>query len=174
MNTKDLEALLRKISLLVMDVDGTLTDAAMFYSAKGEELKRFSTRDGMGINLLHKGGLETAIITSENSPIVRARAKKLNIRHVVLGCHNKTDALKRIIDEMGISADQAAYIGDDVNDYHVMKICGCCACPADATETIRSVAHYICSAKGGHGAVREFAERILLSQNKAITLTENW
>ncbi|MFP4528752.1 MAG: KdsC family phosphatase [Candidatus Kapaibacterium sp.] len=174
MNRKELDSKLQKIVILIMDVDGTLTDSAMYYSDKGEELKRFSTRDGMGITLLHKSGIETAIITSENSGIVRARADKLKIKHVVLGCCNKTGALKIILDEMGVGPENAAYIGDDVNDYHVMKICGVSACPADAVETIRNTADYICEAGGGNGAVREFAEKILISQNKSVTLTENW
>ena len=93
MQSKSLNSKLLKVKLLVMDVDGTLTDSSMYYTENGEELKRFSTRDGMGITLLHNSDIDTAIITSENSEIARARAKKLNIKQVVTGCRNKLSAL---------------------------------------------------------------------------------
>lgn len=174
MISKDLNSKLEKITLLAMDVDGTLTDAAMYFTENGEMLKRFSTRDGMGIKLLQKNGIETAIITSENSPIAAARAKKLDIKNVVLGCHNKTEAINDLAEQLGIKNENIAYIGDDINDAMVMKIVGVSACPSDAVESIKEIADYICTNKGGNGAVREFAERILKSQNKSVLLTENW
>lgn len=162
------------ITLVVMDVDGTLTDSAMYYSDSGEVLKRFTTRDGMGITLLHKAGIKTAIITSENSEIVRRRAEKLRISEVVLGCHDKTAALIEMAQRLNTPLASVAYIGDDVNDVHAMQISGFSGCPSDAVAAVRSVAHFACNERGGHGAVREFAEFILLSQKKAITLNEGW
>jgi YrbI family 3-deoxy-D-manno-octulosonate 8-phosphate phosphatase len=164
----------KSIKLLVMDVDGTLTDSAMYYSANGEELKRFSTRDGMGITLLRRNNIETAIITSEESQIAVSRAKKLNIDHVMLGCKNKTEALNELALKLNLNSNEIAYIGDDINDEHVMNICGFSACPSDAVQAILNTADYVCENKGGYGAVREFCELILTSQNKSITLSENW
>jgi len=162
------------IKMLIMDVDGTLTDSAMYFSARGEELKRFSTRDGMGITLLHRAGIRTGIVTSENSEIVTRRAEKLGIQEVVLGCHDKTTTLYDISRRLSIAPSDIAYIGDDVNDLHVMQRCGLSACPNDAVEAIRTVAMMRCAANGGHGAVREFIEFILTSQGLPITLPEQW
>ena len=165
---------LKKIKLLVMDIDGTLTDGAMYYTEDGKEFKRFSTRDGMGVNLLRKSGIETAIITSENSQIALNRAKKLKIENCILGSRNKTKDFEDLLDKMGFTFEETAYIGDDVNDYHVMKLAGVSACPADSVDAIKSVANIICEKNGGHGAVREFSEMILDAQNKPVTLNENW
>jgi YrbI family 3-deoxy-D-manno-octulosonate 8-phosphate phosphatase len=165
---------LKSIKLLVMDVDGTLTDSAMYYSANGEELKRFSTRDGMGITLLKRNNIIPAIITSEESMIAKSRADKLKIEHVILGCKNKTEALNELALKLNLELYEIAYIGDDINDENVMLICGFSACPSDAVQTILNTADYVCENKGGYGAVREFCELILTSQNKSITLSENW
>lgn len=173
MNLAQLNEKLLKVKILVMDVDGTLTDSAMFYSPEGDALKRFSTRDGMGITLLHKNGIKTAIITGENSPIVSARAKKLQIEHVFLGCRNKVNAFMELGETLGLSSSEMAYMGDDVNDYQVMQTAGITACPCDATDVIRDNCDYICKTKGGYGAVREFCEIILNAQNKPIILNEN-
>ncbi len=174
MQSKSLNSKLIKVKLLVMDVDGTLTDSSMYYSERGEELKRFSTRDGMGIALLHKSNIDTAIVTSENSPIARARAEKLNIRHVVLGCRDKLSALEKLAKKHSIALENIAYIGDDINDLHAIGVAGVSACPSDAVKVIKESTDYICKAKGGRGAVREFAELILKSQNKSTILPENW
>ena len=164
----------QRIKLLVMDVDGTLTDGAMYFSERGEELKRFSTRDGMGITLLHRAGIQTAIITSENSPIVSRRAEKLRISEVMLGCRDKTTTLLELARRMALAAQDIAYIGDDINDLHVMQLCGLTACPSDAVDAIKEHANITCCALGGNGAVREFAEFILVAQNKPIMLPEQW
>ncbi len=169
-----LEEKLRRIELVVMDVDGTLTDGAMYYSAEGEAMKRFSTRDGMGITLLHRAGIRTAIITSEDSPIVIARAAKLMIGSVIIGSRNKKQSLLELVEKVGTILERVAYIGDDVNDAVPMNMCGGSACPADAVEIIRSTAQFISRHNGGNGAVREFAEAILKAQNKPITLPEQW
>jgi YrbI family 3-deoxy-D-manno-octulosonate 8-phosphate phosphatase len=162
MNTlKDISERLRKVELLVMDVDGTLTDSAMYYSAKGEELKRFSTRDGMGISLLHLHGIKTAIITSENTAIVSARAEKLKIERVILGSKEKLTDLQIIADEMKLSSENIAYIGDDINDLDVIKWAGVGACPSDAVQEVIEAADYVCNKPGGNGAVRELADMIL-------------
>lgn len=163
-----------RVKLLVMDVDGTLTDGAMYYSENGEQLKRFNTRDGMGITLLHKANIQTAIITSEHSPIVVRRAEKLRIQEVMLGSKDKTTTLLDMARRLDFVPEDIAYIGDDVNDLHVMRLCGFSACPVDAVQTIRETAHLVLQKTGGNGAVREFAEFILVTQGKPITLPEQW
>lgn len=164
----------KRIKMLVMDVDGTLTDSSMYFSAEGEMLKKFSTRDGMGITLLHRAGIQTAIMTSEDSPIVTARAIKLQIPHVILGSKNKTVAIRELVARTSVNTEDIAYIGDDVNDMQVMGLCGLSACPSDAVDSIKDIANIVCMHLGGNGAVREFAEFILKAQGKPITLPEQW
>jgi len=170
----DLRAAAGKIRMLIMDVDGTLTDGAMYFSARGEEMKRFSTRDGMGINLLRRAGIESAIMTSEDSEIAAARARKLRIEEVILGTHDKCASIVELATRRAIPMECIAYIGDDVNDVHVMQMCGLSGCPSDSVDAIKSVAHFISSKSGGNGAVREFAEFILKAQNQPVTIPENW
>jgi len=174
MNDANLHQKLQKIKCLVMDVDGTMTDSGVYYSAEGEQLKRFSIRDGMGINLWHRAGHISAILTSENSPIVTARAKKLTIQHVLLGSRHKTESVKKLALDLNLDLSEIAYIGDDINDLQAMKLVGVSACPSDAVDSIKNVALYTLSVLGGHGAVREIIDIILLAQNKPIILPESW
>lgn len=155
------------IRLLLTDCDGVLTDAGVYYSANGEELKRFSLRDGMGVERLRElAGGETGIITGENSPIVARRAEKLQIIELHLGVKNKKQALLDILERRQFAPEQVAYIGDDVNDEAVMRSVGLSACPADAEEDILKTADYICRKPGGHGAFREFAELIIQAKTR--------
>ncbi|HRP02133.1 MAG TPA: HAD-IIIA family hydrolase [Candidatus Kapabacteria bacterium] len=165
---------LKKIKILAMDVDGTMTDGAMYYSRDGESLKRFSTRDGMGITLIHKAGIKSIMITSENSEIAKSRATKLNIEFVYLGTKDKSSDIINFCKKNNYTLDEICYIGDDINDELVMKLCGFSACPSDSVDIILQTADYICKNKGGNGAIRELCEMILLSQDKAISLKENW
>lgn len=174
MKISELKEKLIKIKVVAMDVDGTMTDGSLFYSDEGEQVKRFSARDGMGVTLLHKAGIETAIITSEISPIVQARAKKLRINNVILGSRNKSQAIEELAESLEVDISNLAFIGDDVNDYHALKCAGFSACPSDAAEQVKGIVDYVCSAPSGNGAVREVCEMILLSQNKSIILEENW
>jgi YrbI family 3-deoxy-D-manno-octulosonate 8-phosphate phosphatase len=174
MISQELQEKIAKIKLFVTDVDGTLTDGTVLYSGEGEQLKKFSIRDGMGFELLRKAGIECAILTSESSPIVQARARKLKIKHVGLGSRNKKEDLNEMAKKLNYSLDEVAYIGDDVNDLQPIEISGVGACPADSSQAIIDVADYVCKKKGGNGAVREFAELILIHQNKPITLPDKW
>jgi 3-deoxy-D-manno-octulosonate 8-phosphate phosphatase (KDO 8-P phosphatase) len=161
---KELARRSQRVQLLLTDNDGVLTDAGVYYSENGEAFKRFSIRDGMGIVLLRNAGIETAIITSENSPSVRRRAEKLKMGHLFLAVVDKRAHLDTILSETGLPLDSLAYIGDDVNDLEIMKTIsakGITACPQDAMPVIRRVAHYVCKAGGGHGAFRDFAEWLL-------------
>lgn len=150
------------IRLLLTDCDGVLTDAGVFYNEHGEALKRFSMRDGMGVERLRElVGVETGIVTGENTPIVARRAAKLGITELHLGAKNKKQLLHDILERRQLSPEQVAYIGDDMNDEAIMCAVGLSACPADAIEGILKIADYICLLPGGYGAFREFAELII-------------
>ncbi len=152
----------QKIKLLLTDCDGVLTDGCVYYSERGEELKKFSLRDGMGVERLRTlCGIESGIITRENSEIVRRRGEKLKITHLYLGAHNKKEKLLEILERHKLSVSEIAYIGDDTNDLEVLELAGLSACPADAFEPIKKSVHFICRSAGGAGAFREFAELII-------------
>jgi 3-deoxy-D-manno-octulosonate 8-phosphate phosphatase (KDO 8-P phosphatase) len=158
----DLRARAKRIRLVATDVDGTLTDATVFYSEKGEELKRFSLRDGMGVQLLREAGIPTAIVTQEKSGFAEARAKKLGLEHCFLGVKHKADFLPDLCKRCGVEADAIAYIGDDVNDVGVMKLVALAGAPGDALQAARDAAHKITNAHGGRGAFREFSDWLLM------------
>lgn len=174
MNHSEVREQLSRIKLLVMDIDGTLTDGKVYYSVKGEELKVFSIRDGMGIMLMHLAGLSTAIITSENSEIVTARANKLNIQNIILGSRDKELDLRSLATKLGIELHEIAYIGDDINDIPALKISGIAACPNNAVGSVKSICNFVTKSDGGNGAVRELIEAILLSKNLSIFLPDKW
>ncbi|WP_188929550.1 KdsC family phosphatase [Puia dinghuensis] len=152
----------RRIKLLLTDVDGVLTDNGVYYGEGGEVLKRFSIRDGMGVERLRKQcGIDTGIVTGEMSPSVARRAEKLNITHLYLGVKDKRGRLTEIMAATGLSWEEIAFIGDDVNDLEVLERVGLSACPADAMAAVCGVVDYRCAVKGGYGAFREFAEWII-------------
>jgi 3-deoxy-D-manno-octulosonate 8-phosphate phosphatase (KDO 8-P phosphatase) len=163
----------RRVRLLVMDVDGVLTDGGMYYGEHGEELKKFNTRDGQGIALVHEAGLETAIISREETPIITRRAAKLKVGEVRIGVHDKLAVVREMLASRDITLDQVAYIGDDLNDYEVLCQVGLAVVVQDATRKPRSVAHYITRAKGGEGAVRELCELILECRDGGRDRVEN-
>jgi YrbI family 3-deoxy-D-manno-octulosonate 8-phosphate phosphatase len=153
---------LEKIKLVITDNDGVLTDTGVYYSEKGEELKRFSIRDGMGVERLRKyAGIETIIITGEKSGSVKSRAKKLGIKEFYLGVDNKLELFDEILERNKVGAVNIAFIGDDVNDLKLMEKVGFKATPADGTIFIKKIADYICENKSGNGAFREVAELII-------------
>ena len=153
---------LLKIKLVLTDNDGVLTDTGVYFSEKGEELKRFSIRDGMGIERLRKhAGIETIIITGEESGSVKARAKKLEIKEYYLGVQKKADVLPDIMKKNNVNPENIAFIGDDANDFELMKMIGFKVTPADGMNFIKEIADYICINKSGNGAFRELAELIL-------------
>lgn len=153
------------IRLFATDVDGTLTDGGMYYSEKGEAMKKFNTRDGMGIELLRKNGIIPAIITQEKSEIALKRAEKLKVDEVYLGAMDKLKVIEELIEKHGLTFDEVAYIGDDVNDMAVLKKVGFSSAPADALDEVKKVVDYVTSRKGGEGAVREAID-VMLSQSK--------
>jgi len=157
-------AVLRQIRIVATDVDGVLTDAGMYYSESGDELKKFNTRDGMGIKLLQKTGVITAIVTQERTKIVARRAEKLAIPELHQGVMDKLTVIREMAVRHGFALQQVAYIGDDVNDLEALRAVGFSASPADGLPEIVAAVDYVCQKKGGEGAVREVVELILEAQ----------
>ena len=168
---KALAARLKRIRLFATDVDGVLTDAGMYYSESGEEMKKFNTRDGMGIKLLQRAGIMTAIVTQERTKLVAWRGEKLMIPEVHQGVMDKLSLVREMVARHGLSMDEVAYIGDDVNDVATLAAVGFSATPADGMPQAAGVVDYICQKKGGEGAVREIVEMILAAQHKSVKAT---
>jgi len=164
MLSKDLLEKARKIKLVVTDIDGVWTDAKMYYTADGEFMKAFSTYDGMATYLLKQVGIPTAIITGEDSPPVAARAKKLKLDDVYIGIKDKLAVLEELLDKYHLSAEQVAYIGDDVNDYTVMQVAGLTASPSSTPAFHILQPDILLDRVGGDGAFREFADLIITAQ----------
>ena len=165
---KALSSTLKRIRLFATDVDGVLTDAGMYYSESGEELKKFNTRDGMGIKLLQRAGIVTAIVTQERTKLVARRGEKLMIPEVHQGIMDKLALVREMVERLGLSMEEVAYIGDDVNDVATLKAVGFSATPADGMPQAAAVVDYVCAKKGGEGAVREIIEMILEAQHKSV------
>jgi 3-deoxy-D-manno-octulosonate 8-phosphate phosphatase (KDO 8-P phosphatase) len=154
----------RRVRLVLTDCDGVLTDGAVYYGPLGEALRRFSVRDGMGVERLRDAGVATGILSGEGSDSILRRAEKLGLRHVFLGIRDKAAHLPLILEAAGIGLDEMAYIGDDHNDLGLMLLLagdGLTAAPADAQPDVSNTVHYRCANRGGHEAFREFAEWIL-------------
>ena len=160
--------LLSQIRLFATDVDGVLTDAGMYYSESGDEWKKFNTRDGMGIKLLQRAGIITAIVTQERTKLVARRAEKLTIPELHQGVMDKLTVIWEMAARHGLSLKQVAYIGDDVNDLEALKAVGFSASPADGMPNIAAAVDYVCQKKGGEGAVREIIEMILEAQRSKV------
>ncbi|MCX6350260.1 MAG: HAD hydrolase family protein [Bacteroidetes bacterium] len=159
---QNLTDVVKKIKVFVTDVDGTLTDAGMYYSPDGELLKKFNTRDAKGMELLRdKLGIRIVILTKENSPIVTARAKKLKIEDCYIGVDDKLTFLKEFCSKNDYSMDEIAFCGDDVNDLECLQNIGFPSCPANAEEEIKSASIYKAKVDGGYGAVRDICNFIL-------------
>lgn len=158
------EAGKKNVKLFLCDVDGTLTDGGMYYSENGDELKKFNTRDGMGFQLLREAGIKTGIITSEDTKIVEKRAKKLKVDFLYQGKRDggKLAVVKEICAQLGITLDEVAYIGDDVNCMELLEAVGMKACPTDACEDVKAIPHIqVMKKRGGEGCVREFIKQVL-------------
>ena len=151
----------KKISLILTDVDGVLTDGSRYYSKNGENIKKFHVRDGMGINILLRNGIKTIIVTKERSEIVKKWAKDVNVHRVMMGIKNKETVLTKLCKEFNLQPNQIAFIGDDVNDLPLLKLVGISASPYDAINQVKNSVKYVCTCNGGQGAFREFADFIL-------------
>jgi len=161
---EDLVARALRVRVVLTDCDGVLTDGTVYVSEHGEALKRFSLRDGMGVERLREAGIETAIVTRERSPIVARRAEKLRLPWLFEGVVDKRAELPRILGACGRTAGEVACIGDDVNDLGILEEVGregLTGAPADAAEPVAGAVHHVGRHRGGEGAFREFAEWIL-------------
>jgi 3-deoxy-D-manno-octulosonate 8-phosphate phosphatase (KDO 8-P phosphatase) len=158
----------RRARLVLTDCDGVLTDGGVYYSAEGEALLRFCRQDGLGFERLRQAGVDSAIVTREQSPIVKRRAEKLGVR-VFGGVRDKASELPTILKQYGRELAEVAYIGDDLNDLPVMRLIlphGLLGAPADAQPGVARSVHVRCARPGGHGAFREFAEFVLMHKDE--------
>ena len=152
---------MENIKILVLDVDGTLTDGKIYVDDKDNSFKAFNVKDGFAlVNWLKLGG-EVAILTGKKSNIVEKRAKELGIKYIIQGSKNKKQDLKNLLKELNITFENVAYMGDDLNDLGVIKSVGFSACPKDSVQEVLEITNFISSKNGGDGAVREFLEHIM-------------
>ena len=165
LSTESLTASLQKIKLLALDVDGVLTDGSIYISPAGEVFKGFNAKDGMGISCALRSGLQIAVITGRQSPIVERRCEELGIKLFMQGVKDKRLALQKMAQELGLTREEIAYMGDDLNDIPAFKASGLNFVPADGSIEVLAVADIITKAKGGRGAVREAITMILAAQD---------
>jgi len=168
---------LKRIRAIALDVDGVLTDGGFWWGAGGEELKRFSFIDVMGLSLARRAGFVIALISGEDSPLVDRYAEKMKIRHVAKGSRDKAGALRSLSSETGFNLEEFCYMGDDINDIPAMQIAGVSFAPANAHELVLSRAQIVTSKAGGHGAVREMIDAVFAAQGidpvKTLAKSEN-
>ncbi len=152
----------KDIKLLLLDVDGTMTDGGMYFTENGDQIKKYNTKDGMAIKGLTKAGFQVGIIShGYKTKVVKDRADLLGIQHLYVGRENKVTVLEGWLKSLSLTIDQVAFIGDDINDEEIMKAVGLSACPNDAIKSIKSCADVILEKKGGEGCVREFIDTYL-------------
>lgn len=154
----------KSIRLIAFDIDGIMTDGGLYLADSGEEFKRFNSLDGHGLKMLKAAGVELAIITGRNSRCVELRAHNLGISHLFQGVENKLETMQSLLAQLGIPAEAAAYMGDDVVDLPVMRRMALALTVPEAPQVVRDHAHYVTRCRGGHGAVREACELIMSAQ----------
>lgn len=152
---------LSKIKILLSDVDGVLTDGGMYFTENGLVMKKFNVKDGMGSVKLREKGFEVGIITTDTSPMAKIRSERLNQEHIIIGTWEKKKAAEEICSKKGLSLENIAFIGDDVNDLELLKAVGFSAAPKDAVPQILDCVDYVCKKKGGDGCFREIADMLL-------------
>ena len=159
-----------RVRMLILDVDGVLTDGKLYFDSNGHEMKAFNTRDGMGIKALQRSGIEVAIITGRKSNAVAQRMSQLGVQHVYQGREDKLTAFQDLMEKTGLDADQVCFAGDDWIDMPVLLRVGLAVSVADAEERVKDLAHWITQRDGGNGAVREICNLILVAQDKEQTI----
>lgn len=160
------DAKLLPIKMVIMDVDGVLTDGSMIFNADGTESKTFNVRDGSGIKYLMRNGIATALLSARECEPVRRRAESLGIDHCITGALDKLPAYRDLLQRIGLTDAEVCYVGDDLPDIPPMRAAGFPVTVADGADEVKEVAAYVTRAKGGHGAIREVAEMILKAQDK--------
>jgi 3-deoxy-D-manno-octulosonate 8-phosphate phosphatase (KDO 8-P phosphatase) len=166
MTNPEVQSRAARIKLFLMDCDGVLTDARIWVLENGEDQKSFHTRDGLGLELFHRAGLKSGVISGRVSSALTRRAEKLGMTYVRQGCENKQQAFAEILADAGVTNAEVAFAGDDLNDAPLMLQSGLALAVADAAAETLAHAHYVTEARGGHGAVREMIELILKSQGR--------
>jgi 3-deoxy-D-manno-octulosonate 8-phosphate phosphatase (KDO 8-P phosphatase) len=161
---------LKQIKLLVLDVDGVLTDGGLWFDASGQLIKRFDVRDGLGIRLLQQAGVEIAFLSGGQGGATEVRARQLGIQHCLVGIKDKPEALLQLQQQLGIDIAETAFVGDDLNDLAVRPVVELLIAPADACKPMRKGADAVLRKQGGHGAIRELAETILQARGRWQTL----
>ena len=164
----------KEIKLLLLDVDGVLTDGTLLYTGSGEESKSFNTQDGFGLRLLGDAGVDVGVITARQSEVVARRAKELNMRYIYQGIGNKNEAFKEIIRVSGLKPFQIAYMGDDWLDLVLLQQVGLAIAPANGVPEVQEIAHFITERGGGAGAVRDACDLIIEAKNLALELLQKY
>ena len=154
----------KKIKFVLTDVDGVLTDGGMYYNSKGDTMKKFHTRDGMGVTLLRKKGINVVLVTKEKNEIIKQWAKKMKVKKLYDGVLNKEAILEKICKGFKITPQEVSYIGDDINDLGLLSKVGFSATPSDGIDEVKKQCDYVCKNKGGNAAFREIADIILSAQ----------
>lgn len=162
------------IKIIILDVDGTLTDSKLYIGNQGEELKAFNVKDGLGIVAAIKSGIKVILITGKTSKIVEQRATELGISEIHQGISDKTSIIKNLCSKYNVLSSEIAYMGDDLNDYSALSFCGFSGCPADAASDILDLVDFVSDKNGGEGAVREFIELILRKQDLWSNILNNY
>ena len=157
---KDKEQL-KKIKYLIIDVDGTLTDAGIYYDENGNELKKFCTKDAAGFFAAHQAGIEIMILTGRECAATTRRMKEMKVEYLIQNCKDKVSYIQKFMKDNNIDRDEIGYLGDDLNDLPGMSLCGFVGCPADACDEVKEKADYISGIKGGYGAVRDIVSYLL-------------
>ncbi|MDE6946590.1 MAG: HAD hydrolase family protein [Anaeroplasmataceae bacterium] len=152
---------LRKIKYLIIDVDGTMTDAGIYYDEHGNELKKFCTKDAAGYMAAHKAGIKLMVLTGRECQATTRRMQEMKFDYIVQKIQDKSAYLKEFMVQNQLSGEEVGYIGDDLNDLSPMKLCSFVGCPADACEEVKAAADYISEIKGGYGAVRDIISAVL-------------
>lgn len=161
---KKIREKLKKIRMLILDVDGVMTDGCITMDSDGRELKNFNVRDGHGLVMIQRHGIEVTILTGRTSAVVDHRARDLKIKEVYQGALNKKEIFHQILQKNNLKPDEVAYLGDDIVDIPVLKIVGFSAAVNDALELVKKTVDYVTVNRGGHGAVREVCEMLLIAR----------
>jgi 3-deoxy-D-manno-octulosonate 8-phosphate phosphatase (KDO 8-P phosphatase) len=176
-DTAELRLLLAKaepVKLLLLDVDGVLTDGSLIYTEGGEEAKAFNTQDGLGIRLAQKAGIDVGLITARSSSLVNRRATELGLKYIQQGIARKLDAFKELLTLSGLKPYQVCYMGDDWIDLALLTRTGFAACPANSVPEVKEICHLVTSRLGGHGAVREVCDLIIQAKGAREKLLQQY
>ena len=163
---KSYKEIMNEITTLIFDIDGVLTDGSVFVTNAGEMLRTMNIRDGFALKAAVESGYNVCVISGGSNEGVRVRLRNLGITNIHLGCHDKVETFKEYIKLYGIQPEQVMYMGDDIPDFHVMKLVGLPTCPQDASPEIKAISKYISHKNGGKGAVREVIEQVMKVQGK--------